>query len=192
MIRALYYRVLALAGHPKAEAWLAIVAFAESSVFPVPPDAMLVPMCLARPAQAYRFAAICTVASVLGGLLGYAIGYWLFDALAMPVLRAYGHDDAIARFTQWFEEWGAAVILIKGLTPIPYKIVTIAAGAAKFSLLTFFITSVITRGLRFFLLAWLLQRYGMPVRVFIEKRLTLITSLVAAGLVGGFLLLRLL
>jgi membrane protein YqaA with SNARE-associated domain len=191
MLRELYNRVLALSAHPKAPAWLAVVSFAESSVFPVPPDAMLVPMCLARPDRAMRYALICTIASVLGGVLGYAIGYFLWDTVADPILRAYGYTDATARFTGWYEHWGVWVILIKGLTPIPYKIVTIASGAAKFNFLVFLLASIVTRGARFFLLAALLRRFGEPMREFIERRLTLITSMAAAGIVGGFLLLKL-
>ena len=191
MLRNLYNRVLALAGHPRATAWLGGVSFAESSFFPIPPDAMLVPMCLARPERAMRYALICTIASVLGGVVGYAIGFWLFDALAMPVLRAYGYGDALARFTAWYDQWGVWVILIKGLTPIPYKIVTIASGAAHFDFLTFLAASIVTRGARFFLLALLLRRFGEPIRHFIETRLTLVTSVAAAGIVGGFLLLKL-
>ena len=127
MLRALYDQVLALSAHPRAPRWLAAVSFAESSVFPIPPDAMLIPMCLARPDRAWRYAAICTIASVLGGIAGYAIGLWLFEALAEPVLRAYGHADALLRFEGWFQQWGTMVILIKGLTPIPYKLVTITS-----------------------------------------------------------------
>ncbi len=190
MLRKLYDMVLSLASHRRAPAFLGGVSFAESSVFPIPPDAMLVPMCLARPDRAYRFALICTIASVLGGILGYAIGYWFFDAIAAPVLRTYGYADALDRFTDWYARWGAAVILIKGLTPIPYKIVTIASGAAKFDFLVFLVASIITRGARFFLLAFLLRRYGAPIRDFIETRLTLVTSVAAAGIVGGFLLLK--
>jgi membrane protein YqaA with SNARE-associated domain len=192
MLRALYDQVLRLAGHRRAPAWLAGVSFAESSVFPIPPDAMLVPMCLARPERAWRYAAICTIASVLGGALGYAIGFWLFDAIALPVLRGYGYADALARFEAWYAQWGVWVIMIKGLTPIPYKIVTIASGAAKFDFLTFLLASIITRGARFFLLAALLRRFGPPIRDFIEKRLTLVTSVAAAGIIGGFLALKLL
>ena len=192
MLRALYDQVLRLAAHRHAGGWLALVAFAESSVFPVPPDAMLLPMCLARPERAWRYAAICTVASVLGGLLGYALGYFLFEALAQPVLAAYGHAEALQTFRAWFDRWGAAVILIKGLTPIPYKIVTIAAGAAAFDPWIFLITSAITRGARFFLLAALLRRYGLPMRAFIERRLTLLTSLAAVAVLGGFAALKLL
>jgi len=190
MLRALYDRVLALAGHRHAPRYLAGVSFAESSVFPIPPDAMLIPMCLARPDLAYRYAAICTLASVIGGILGYAIGYWLFDALAAPVLAAYGHADALARFQGWYDRWGAMVILIKGLTPIPYKLVTIASGAAQFSFPIFVAASIATRGARFFLLAFLLRRYGPPIREFIERRLTLVTTGAAAGVVLGFVALR--
>ena len=191
MLRDLYNRVLALSAHPRAPTWLGVVSFAESSFFPIPPDAMLVPMCLARPQRALQYAAVCTIASVVGGMLGYAIGFWLFDALAMPVLRAYGYGDALARFTAWYDQWGVWVILIKGLTPIPYKIVTIASGAAHFDFLTFLMASIVTRGARFFVLALLLRKFGEPIRAFIERRLTLITSVAAAGIVGGFLLLKL-
>jgi len=190
MLRALYDRVLALAAHRRAPAYLAAVSFAESSFFPVPPDAMLIPMCIARPERAYRYAAVCTAASVLGGVLGYLIGLYLFEALAEPVLRAYGYADALARFQGWYDRWGALVILIKGLTPIPYKIVTIASGAAHFSFAVFLAASVATRGARFFLLAFLLRRFGPPVRDFIERRLTLVTTGAAAGIVLGFVALR--
>jgi membrane protein YqaA with SNARE-associated domain len=190
MLRRLYDRILALAASPRAEWWLAIIAFAESSFFPVPPDALLIPMALARPRDAWRFAAICTVASVAGGALGYLIGYAVFDQLAKPVLDFYGYGDRFAAFQALYAQYGLWVILIKGLTPIPYKIVTIASGAAKFDFLVFMAASVVTRGARFFLLAALLRAFGAPVREFIERRLTLVTSAVAAGIVGGFLLLR--
>jgi len=190
MLFALYQWILRLAAHRLAGLWLAVVSFAESSFFPIPPDAMLVPMCLARPERAWRYAAICTVSSVLGGILGYAIGYYLFEALAQPILAAYGHAEALQSFRGWFARWGAAVILIKGLTPIPFKIVTIGAGAAAFDPWMFLLTAAITRGARFFLLAGLLRRYGAPIRVFIEKRLTLITTVAAVAIVSGFLALR--
>ena len=190
MLHALYNWVMRLAQHPRARFWLGTVSFAESSVFPIPPDAMLVPMALARPDQAWRLATICTITSVLGGVLGYVIGYYLFEAVAMPVLSAYGHADALARFEDWFQRWGAAVILVKGLTPIPFKIVTIAAGAAKMDFLIFILTAVVTRGARFFVLAWLIRRFGPSVREFIEKRLTLVTTGAAALIVLGFLALR--
>ncbi len=190
MLFALYEWILRLASHRRAGLWLAGVSFAESSFFPIPPDAMLVPMCLARPERAWRYAAICTIASVLGGLLGYAIGYYLFEAVAQPILAAYGHAEALQSFREWFARWGAAVILIKGLTPIPFKIVTIGAGAAAFDPFLFVVTAAITRAARFFLLAALLLRYGAPIREFIEKRLTLITTVVAIAIIGGFVALR--
>jgi len=190
MLRKLYDAVLRLAAHRHAGAWLAVVSFAESSVFPVPPDAMLVPMCLARPERAWRYAAICTVASVLGGVLGYLIGYFLFEAVAQPILAAYGHAEALQSFRDWFGRWGAAVILIKGLTPIPFKIVTIGAGAAAFDPWIFLLTSIVTRGARFFLVAALLRRFGTPMRDFIERRLTLITTVLAVAILLGFAALR--
>jgi membrane protein YqaA with SNARE-associated domain len=189
MLRRLYDRVLALAGSPRAGLWLAVVSFAESSFFPVPPDALLIPMVLARPDRAWRLAFVCTVASVTGGALGYLIGYALFDVLAEPILRAYHYQDAFAAFQAKYAQWGLWVILIKGLTPIPYKIVTIASGAARFNFGLFMLASAATRGVRFFVVAALLRRYGEPVRVFIEKRLTLVTTAFALALVAGFLLL---
>ena len=190
MLRSLYDRVLALAADRRAGTWLGVVSFAESSVFPIPPDAMLIPMCLARPERAYRYALICTIASVLGGILGYAIGVNLFNVVAEPVLKAYGYADALSRFQGWYERWGAAGILIKGLTTIPFKIVTIASGAAHFDFWTFLAASIVTRGGRFFLLAALLRRFGAPIRDFIERRLTLVTTGAAAAIVLGFLALR--
>jgi membrane protein YqaA with SNARE-associated domain len=190
MLLRLYGRVLALAASPRAPWWLAVVAFAESSCFPIPPDALLIPMALARPQRAWRLAAICTLASVAGGALGYLIGYALFDQLAAPLLRAYGYQAAFERFQATYARWGLWVILIKGLTPIPYKIVTIASGAARFDFGLFLAASVVTRGLRFFLVAALLRYFGAPVRDFIERRLALVTTALAAGVVGGFLVLR--
>jgi membrane protein YqaA with SNARE-associated domain len=190
MLRRLYHRVLALAASRRAGLWLAVVAFAESSFFPIPPDALLVPMALARPDRAWRLAFVCTVASVTGGALGYLIGYALFDVLAEPILRAYHYQDAFAAFQATYARWGLWVILIKGLTPIPYKIVTIASGAARFDFAVFMLASAATRGLRFFAVAGLLRYFGEPVRDFIERRLTLVTTALGVGIVGGFLLLR--
>jgi membrane protein YqaA with SNARE-associated domain len=190
MLQRLYQRVLALSASPRAPWWLAFISFVEASCFPIPPDVLLVPMALARPDRAWRLALICTIASVAGGALGYFIGYALFNVVAAPLLHAYHYDAAFKAFQDTFAEYGVAIILVKGLTPIPYKIVTIAAGAAHFSFLLFMVVSLITRGGRFFLLAGLLRFFGDPVREFIERRLTLITSLVAVGIVGGFVALR--
>ena len=190
MLRRFYNAIIALSERPAAPWWLFGIAFAEASFFPVPPDALLIPMALAQPRKAFWFAAICTAGSVLGGALGYAIGFFLLDKLAQPIISFYHYGPAFAAFQQKFAQYGVWVILIKGLTPIPYKIVTIAAGAAAFNFWLFMAASLITRGGRFFLLAILLRQFGPPVRVFIEKRLGLVTSLVAAGIVGGFLVLK--
>lgn len=191
MLRNLYARVLALAASHGAPWWLAAVSFAEASCFPIPPDALLIPMALARPREAWRYAAICTVASVVGGALGYFIGYAVFDQLAQPLIRLYGYGDRFAAFQALYAQYGLWVILIKGLTPIPYKIVTIASGAAHFDFWVFMAASIATRGMRFFLVAALLRAFGTTVRDFIEQRLALVMGALAAGVVGGFLLLKL-
>ena len=191
MLRRLYDRVLALSASRHAGWWLALVSFAESSVFPIPPDVLLVPMVLARPERAWRLALICTASSVVGGLLGYFIGYALYDQVAAPLIRFYHYEAAAQNFIDRFNEWGLWVILIKGLTPIPYKIVTITSGLTHFNLALFVVASAVTRGLRFFVVAALLKRYGRPVQQWIEQRLTLVTSLVALSILGGFLVLRL-
>jgi membrane protein YqaA with SNARE-associated domain len=190
MLHRLYMRTLALAASPRATWWLFGIAFAEASFFPIPPDALLIPMALARPDRAWRFATICMVGSVIGGALGYLIGYAVFDQLARPLIELYGYGDRFAAFQALYARWGLWVILIKGLTPIPYKIVTIASGAAHFNFWVFMMASLLTRGARFFLVATLLRFFGSPVRDFIERRLTLVTSLLALGVIGGFVMLR--
>lgn len=190
MLRRFYDRVLALSADRRAPTWLALISFAESSFFPIPPDALLVPMALSRPDRAYRFALICTLASVAGGVLGYFIGYALYEQLAAPLIRFYHYEAAADAFKARFEEYGLWVILIKGLTPIPYKIVTIASGAAQFNFGVFIAASVLTRGARFFLVAALIRHFGEPVRSFIERRLTLVTTVTAIGIVGGIVLLK--
>ena len=191
-MRRLYDWVMGLAQHRFAIPLMGLVSFAESSFFPIPPDVMLVPMVLANRKKAFTIAAVCTVCSVIGGLLGYAIGFYFFETLGAWVVKTYGLQAGLERFREQFAHWGTWVILIKGLTPIPYKIVTIASGAARFDFLTFMAASIVTRGARFFIVAALLRLFGTQVRDFIERRLTLVTSAVAAGVVGGFLVLRLL
>ena len=186
MIRRLYDWVIGLAGHRHAIPAMGAVSFLESSFFPIPPDVMLVPMVLARRDKAFTIAIVCTVCSVLGGLLGYAIGYYLFETIGAWVVKLYNLQGALDNFRAGFERYGVWIILIKGLTPIPYKLVTIASGAAHFDLFTFIWASILTRGLRFFLVAALLWKYGEPIRAFIEKRLTLLTWLFLIALVGGF------
>lgn len=190
MLHRLYARTLALAASPRAPWWLALIAIAEASFFPIPPDILLIPMALARPARAWRLAAVCTIGSVVGGALGYLIGYAVFDQLARPVIEFYGYGDRFAAFQAMYAQYGLWVILVKGLTPIPYKIVTIASGAAHFDFWVFMAASLATRGARFFLVAALIRLFGEQVRDFIERRLTLVTTGVALGVVGGFLLLR--
>ena len=190
MLRRFYNWVISLSGRPAAPVWLFGIAFAEASVFPIPPDALLIPMALARPKRAFWFALIATSGSVLGGILGYAIGFWLLAKLAQPIINFYHYESAFLAFQHKFAQYGVWVILIKGLTPIPYKIVTIAAGAAAFNFPLFIGASIVTRGARFFLLAILLRTFGPSVKAFIEERLGLVTSLLAAGIVGGFLILK--
>ena len=190
MLRPLYDKVIALSASRYALPALATISFAESSFFPVPPDVLLVPMALARPERARLYALVCTIASVLGGLAGYAIGALLYDTLGRWLISIYGYGEGIEAFRQAYATWGAWIILIKGLTPIPYKIVTIASGFAGYDLLAFTVLSLITRGARFFLTAELLRIYGEPIRGFIEERLTLVASSFLALVVGGFVIAK--
>ena len=192
MLRRFYDRILALSASPNAPWWLAAISFAEASFFPIPPDILLIPMALTRPRRAWILAAICTLASVAGGAFGYYIGYALFVQVAQPILSAYGYAAKFAAFQATFAEYGLQIILLKGLLPIPYKIITIACGAAAFSFPKFMAASLLTRGARFFLVAGLIRFFGDPVREFIEKRLGMVSIGVAAGIIGGFLVLKLL
>ena len=186
MFRALYDWTLRLAGHRHAIRWMAFISFCESSFFPIPPDVMVVPMVLARRDQAYWIATVCTVSSVLGGILGYFIGMFLYDSVGQWLIRVYGMAEGIEGFRATYREWGAWIIIIKGFTPIPFKLVTIASGIAAFSFPVFVAASIVTRGARFFLIAWLLKRYGAPMQEFIERRLTLVGWTFLVLLVGGF------
>jgi membrane protein YqaA with SNARE-associated domain len=190
MFDRLYSQALVLAASRYAMLAMAAISFAESSFLPLPPDILLVPMILAQPRRAWLIAAVCTVASVLGGFVGYAIGYYLFDAIGRPVLEFYHAMGRYEALKAAFAEWGAWIIVLKGLTPIPFKLVTIASGVAHFDLVAFALASLVSRSLRFFLLAALLWRFGDPVREFIERRLMLVTSAFALALVGGFVVLR--
>src|ERR1700746_1713749 len=174
MLDRLYSRALALAGSRHAMWVLAAISFAESSFFPLPPDVLLIPMILARPREAWRLAALCTLASVAEGLVGYAIGYFLFDAVGRPVLEFYHAMDKYEALKAAFAHWGAWIIILKGLTPIPFKLVTIASGVAQFDLVAFVLASLVSRILRFFLLAALLWRFGGPARGCIERRVMLV------------------
>ena len=186
MFRKLYDWTLRLAGHRHAIRYMAGISFAESSFFPIPPDVMVVPMVLARREQAYLIATVCTVGSVLGGMFGYAIGMFLYDSVGRWLIRIYGMGEGIEEFRETYRQWGVAIVLIKGFTPIPFKLITIASGIAGFSFPKFVAAAVVTRGARFFLIAWLLRRYGAPMQEFIERRINLVGIVFLVALVGGF------
>jgi membrane protein YqaA with SNARE-associated domain len=190
MLRGLYDWALRLAAHRRAKAWLAALSFAESSFFPIPPDVMLVPMVLAERERAFRIAFICSAASVLGGLAGYAIGAGLFDAVGKPLLDFYGYSEQFQRFTAQYHEWGAWIVAFAALTPFPFKVITIASGVAGLDLMVFFVASLVARSLRFYVEAALLWKYGAPIRGFIEKHLGLLTLVFFVLLVGGFAVIK--
>jgi membrane protein YqaA with SNARE-associated domain len=186
MLKRIYDWCIDAAHKPYALWIMGVVAFAESSFFPVPPDVMLIPMSLARPQRAWVYAAICTVTSVLGGILGYAIGALLFDSVGHWLIQVYGLGDKVDAFRASYAEWGAVIILLKGLTPIPYKLVTITSGFAGYNLLLFVLCSIVARGGRFFIVAILLNRYGDWIRRKLEEHLGLWVTLGAIVLVLGF------
>jgi membrane protein YqaA with SNARE-associated domain len=190
MLRRLYDWTLSLAGRPSAPYALAAVSFAESSFFPVPPDVMLVPMMLARPDRAWTYALICTVASVFGGVLGYLIGLFLYDSIGSWLFQVYGLTEGAETFRHSYAEYGHWVILLKGLTPIPYKLVTITSGFAGYSLFWFVVLSVITRGARFFFIALLMTRFGPMIKSLIDRHFNLIAAAAIVALVGGFVAFR--
>lgn len=187
--RKLYNWMIKLAGGKHAEKGLAFVSFAESSFFPIPPDVMLIPMILAQRDKAYRFALTCTIASIVGALFGYAIGYFL-QPVGMMILGIFGYDKKLDSFHAFMEQWGMWVILMKGLTPIPFKLVTIASGLAKMNLAVFFISCAVTRGARFFLVAWACKRYGAEITELIEKRFYLVGTIAVALIVLGIIALK--
>lgn len=190
MIRRLYNWTLTLAQSEHALWALAIVAFLESSVFPIPPDVIMIPMIIARPSKAFLIAGVALLASVLGGLLGYYIGAGLFETIGQPLIDFYGKADAANEFNERFKEWGAWAVLIAGVTPFPFKVITIMSGWTGLSLGVFIIASIVARGLRFFIVAALLWKFGTPIRDFIERRLGLMFTLFIVLLLGGFLLVK--
>jgi membrane protein YqaA with SNARE-associated domain len=190
VIRALYDWTLSLAAHPRALWALAFVAFIESSVFPIPPDVLMIAMVIAAPSRAFVIAAVATASSVAGGLLGYAIGAFAFETVGFPALSALGKGPAVEAFNVRFNDYGFWSVLIAGLTPFPYKVITIMAGWTSLPLATFIVTSIVARGLRFFIVAALLWKFGPPIRDFIEKRLGLMFTLFVVLLIGGFYVVR--
>lgn len=190
MLRRLYDRTIAYSSSPNAPYALGLVSFAESSFFPVPPDVMLIPMALAQPKKAWLYALICTVTSVLGGLLGYWIGAALFETVGQWLISVYGYGEKIDQFRAMYQEYGTWIILIKGVTPIPYKIVTIASGLAGYDLLWFVLLSVVTRGARFFLVAGFLNHFGDGLRHVIERNLGLVAGTIAFFIIAGFVVAK--
>jgi membrane protein YqaA with SNARE-associated domain len=190
MLRSIYNWTMDLANHPQAIWWLAIVAFVESSVFPIPPDVLMIPMILARPSRAWLIALVALVASVLGGLLGYAIGAFFYDSLGQPILEAMGKGDAMESFNTKFNDFGFWAVLGAGVTPFPFKVITIMSGWTSMPLGTFVATAILARGMRFFLVAALLWKFGTPIRDFIENRLGLVFTVFIVLLFGGFFALR--
>ncbi|MCK0121388.1 DedA family protein [Loktanella sp. F6476L] len=192
MLQRLYAWTLSLAQSPYALWALAVVAFVESSFFPIPPDVIMIPMIIAAPRRAFLIAGVATVASVLGGLFGYFIGYALFETIGQPIFDFYGKADAVAEFSEKFNAYGAWAVLIAGVTPFPFKVITIMSGVTALSLPVFIISAIVARALRFFIVAALLWKFGEPIRDFIEKRLGLMFIVFCVLLLGGFALVGLL
>ena len=190
MIRRLYDWTMGLADTRHALWALAVVAFLESSVFPIPPDVIMIPMIIARPSRAFVIASVALAASVIGGAFGYFIGWGLFESVGQPVLEFYGKTGEFAHFTETYNEWGAWAVLIAGVTPFPYKVITILSGATGLNFGVFMVASVIARGLRFFVVAALLWKFGAPIRDFIERRLGLMFALFCVLLIGGFYVVK--
>jgi membrane protein YqaA with SNARE-associated domain len=186
MMHSAYDWMMRMASHAKAPYALFFISFLESSVFPIPPDVMLIPMCLANRRKAWLYATICTIASVVGGMAGYAIGYYLYEYIGASILRAYGYSEKFQSTADLFNAWGMWILIAKGWTPFPYKVLTIAAGAFKMSFGSFILASVVARSMRFYLVAALLYWFGEPIRDFIERRLRLVTSAFVIAVMGGF------
>ena len=186
MFKRLYHWILSISESPHAPFALAAIAFAESSFFPLPPDLILIPMSLAAPKRAWRYASICTVASVAGGMVGYGIGALLYDTLGQWLIHLYGYADRMAALKETYARWGALVILIKGFTPIPFKLVTIVSGLLGYNFAMFVALSFVTRGARFFILAGALNRFGDPLRIALERHFAVFLGAIAAVIVLGF------
>ena len=190
LIHATYNWMLELSASPRAMFFLFVVAFIESSFFPIPPDIMIIPMVLATPEKAWRIAGLATLASVLGGCFGYGIGVFLFDQIAQTLLAFYGYLHQFDVFKEYYHEWGAWIVFGAGITPFPYKVITIASGVVGLNLVTFTVASVIARGMRFYLIAWLLKKWGAPMKEFIENNLGMLSVLFMVLLVGGFVAIK--
>lgn len=189
-LRSIYDKVLLLSSNPNAMFWLFVVAFVESSFFPIPPDIMIIPMVLAAPKKAWKIAACATIASVLGGYFGYAIGMFGYETIAKPLIEFYGYSKSFEEFSSYYHEWGAWIVFIAGLTPFPYKVITITSGVLGLNVWVFGIASVLARGGRFYLITFLLKKYGEPMKNFIEKNLGWLTIAFVVLLFGGFYVIK--
>lgn len=190
MLRRIYDNVLLLSSRPNALYWLILVAFAESSFFPIPPDIMIIPMVLATPSKAWKIAGYAMAASVVGGYLGYAIGMFGYEVIAKPLIAFYGYSEAFNEFSRYYHEWGAWIVFGAGLTPFPYKVITITSGVLGLNIWVFGVASVLARGIRFYLIAFLLKRFGEPMKVFIERNLGLLTVVFVLLLFAGFYVVK--
>ncbi len=188
MIKRLYDWTMGLANHRHAEWWLGFISFIESSFFPIPPHPLLGLMCLARPERAIRYGVITTVTSVLGGLFGYAIGFFAFEALGSSILSALHLTESFPKAACYLREYGAEIVLVKGATPIPFKLITLTAGFIHMDLWTFIWSSTVSRGAQFLLVGFLFWKFGAPIKAFLEKYLTLLSIAFVVLVVGGFLL----
>jgi len=189
-MKKLYDWTMDKARSRRATTWLGVISFLESSIFPIPPDIMLLPMCLAQRDRAFFLAFVATVTSVLGGVAGYVIGYFFFESFGQWIIELYHLQDKFEIISARFHTIGAESVLIAGVTPIPFKLVTITSGFVKLSLMTFILASIVARSLRFFLLAALVWKFGEPVRAFIEQRLQLVISVVVVAVIGGFVVVK--
>ncbi|MDH3666768.1 MAG: DedA family protein [Paracoccaceae bacterium] len=190
MLRRLYDWTMGLAERRDALWVLAFVSFVESSIFPIPPDVLMIPMIIAAPHRAFLIAGIATLSSVAGGMAGYALGAFFYDAVGQPVLAFYGYSEKFAHFQETYNEWGAWAVLVAGVTPFPYKVITILSGVTGLDFTVFSIASVIARALRFFIIAALLWKFGPPIRNFIEHRLGLMFVVFVVLLIGGFIVAK--
>ena len=190
MLHRLYDWTLGLAAHKHAILALALISLVESSVFPIPPDILLIPMVLAARDRAWIIAGVCMVASVIGGVFGYGIGFFLFEQIGKPVLEVYRYSSKFAKFQETYNEWGAWAVFFAGVTPFPYKVITILSGVTGLSLPIFIVASMLARGLRFFIVAALLWKFGEPIKAFIERRLGLLFVLFCILLIGGFVVVK--
>lgn len=190
MLQSLYRWTMSLADHPRALWVLAAISFIEASVFPIPPDVLMIPMILAQPRRAWLIATVTLVSSVAGGLLGYLIGAQFYEQIGRPILETMGKADSMAEFNTRFNDFGFWPVLIAGVTPFPFKVITIMSGWTGLPLGTFVVTSILARGLRFFVVAALLRKYGAPIRDFIERRLGLMFTLFVVILLGGFYVVK--